>query len=133
MLSSILGNEGYSVETVESGKQAIKAAGRLLFDLALIDIKLPDIEGTELLRKLQEKHPKMVKIIITGFPSLENAIKAVNEGADGYILKPFSPQKLLEAIRKHLDERSAEHFRTFVEKTENIKKDTEFRKQFKRA
>jgi len=131
-LSSILRNEGYSVETVENGKQAIKASERFPFDLALIDIKLPDLEGTDLLNKLKDKQPNMVKIIITGFPSLENAIKAINEGADGYVLKPFDVPKLLEAIRKHLDEKAAERIRIFVEKSENKQKNTEFRKQFKK-
>jgi len=132
MLSSILGNEGYSVETVENGKQAIRTSERLPFDLALIDIRLPDLEGTDLLNKLKDKQPNMVKIIITGFPSLENAIRAINEGADGYVLKPFDVAKLLKTIRKHLDEKAAERIRIFMEKSENIQKDTEFRKQFQK-
>ena len=114
-LSSILVKEGYSVETVENGKQAIRASEKSLFDVALIDIKLPDMEGTELLRRLEEEQPHMVKIIITGFPTLENAMKTVNEGADGYVLKPFDVQKLLEMIRKHLTKKTAEHVSNWME------------------
>jgi len=115
ILSSILFEEGYSVETVANGKQAIRASEKARFDVALIDIKLPDMEGTELLHRLKEKQPHMVKIIVTGFPTLENAMKTVNEGADGYILKPFDIQKLLEMIRKHLTEKTAEHIGNWLE------------------
>jgi len=114
-LSSILSNEGYLVETVENGKQATRISEKSRFDVALIDIKLSDMEGTELLHRLKEKQPHMVKIVITGFPTLKNAIETVNEGADGYILKPFNVEKLLEMIRKHLKRETDEHISTWIE------------------
>lgn len=114
-LSSVLLEEGYSVETAENGRQATKAYEKAHFDVALIDIKLPDIEGTELLHRLMEKQPHIVKIIITGFPTLENAMETVNEGADGYILKPFNVSKLLQMIEKHLNKKTAEHVRDWME------------------
>jgi DNA-binding NtrC family response regulator len=88
-LTSILENEHYLVQTAENGKKAIRLCEKTPFDVALIDIELPDIKGTELLHILNEKQPKMVRIIITGHPSIENAAKSVNEKADGYIMKPF--------------------------------------------
>jgi DNA-binding NtrC family response regulator len=114
-LSSILSKEGYSVVTAENGKQATKISEKSRFDMALIDIKLPDMEGTELLQRLKKNQPHMVKIIITGFPTLENAMETVNQGADGYILKPFDVQKLLEMIRKHLKRETAEHVSNWME------------------
>lgn len=114
-LSSILLKEGYLVETAENGKQALRASEKWRFDVALIDIKLPDMDGTELLQRLEEKQPHMVKIVITGFPTLENAMKTVNEGADGYILKPFDIEKLLEMIKKHLTKKTAEHISNWME------------------
>ena len=114
-LSSILSNEGYSVETVENGKQATKISEKSRFDIALIDIKLPDMDGTELLHRLKKNQPHMIKIIITGFPTLENAMETVNEGADGYVLKPFDTEKLLEMIRKHLKRETAEHVSNWME------------------
>ena len=114
-LSSILSNEGYSVETVENGKQATKISEKSRFDIALIDIKLPDMDGTELLHRVKENQPHMIKIVITGFPTLENAMETVNEGADGYILKPFDIEKLLEMIRKHLKRETAEHISNWME------------------
>jgi len=101
-LSKILEKEGYLVETAENGEQAIEASNRRFFNVALIDIRLPDMEGTELLQRLKKAEPKMVKVIITGYPSLNNAIEAVNKGADGYILKPFDASGLLAMIRKRL-------------------------------
>ena len=115
VLSSILSEEGYFVQTVENGKQAIRALEKTRFDLALIDIKLPDMEGTELLQRLKEKQPHIVMIIITGFPTLENAMETVNEGANGYVLKPFDIPKLLETIRKHLNRETAEHLSNWIE------------------
>ena len=115
VLSSILSEEGYFVQTVENGKQAIRAFEKTRFDLALIDLKLPDMEGTELLHRLKEKQPHIVMIIITGFPTLENAMETVNEGANGYVLKPFDIPKLLETIRKHLNRETAEHLSNWIE------------------
>jgi DNA-binding NtrC family response regulator len=105
-LSRILEREGYLVEAVENGEQAIEASKKWFFNVALIDIRLPDMEGIKLLDKLKETEPKMVKIIITGYPSLSNAIEAVNKGADGYILKPFNAGGLLEMIKRRLKKQS---------------------------
>jgi DNA-binding NtrC family response regulator len=115
MLSSVLSDEGYFVEAVENGKQAIKACEKSAFDVALIDIELPDIKGTELLDRLRTLRPRMVRIIITGHPSLESAMKAVNERADGYVLKPFEMTVLLEMIKKLLIEKTMEYLRISAE------------------
>jgi DNA-binding NtrC family response regulator len=123
MLTEILGEEGYSVEAVENGKQAIKACEKTTYDLSLIDINLPDIKGTELLHKLKQIQPKMIRVIITGYPSIENAVRAVNEKSDGYILKPFNVPELLETIKKLLEEKREEYLKMFAE-VENAKKST---------
>jgi DNA-binding NtrC family response regulator len=92
-------------------------------------MELPDMKGIEILRRLKEKQPGMVKIIITGFPSLENAVKAVNEGAHGYVLKPFNVGELLKMIRKCLDEKAAEYLHIRME----MEKSTLFSEQFKKS
>jgi DNA-binding NtrC family response regulator len=117
MLSSILDAEGYQVEAVKDGKEAIKHCEKFHFDVALIDIELPDIKGTELLERLKKLRPKMIRIIITGHPSLENAMKAVNERADGYILKPFEVADLLKLIKRLLSEKTDEYLRMYGELT----------------
>jgi len=118
--------QSHLARAVENGKQAIRALEQAYFDLALVDIEHSDIKGTELLLKLKEKQPKMVKIIITGFPSPENAIKTVNEGANGYVLKPFDAEELLKIIRKQLDEKVAEQLRTWIAKSEMERKNPIF-------
>ena len=104
VLTTILEEEGYSVETAESGREAIRKSNEKFYNLALIDIRLPDMMGTHLLAAIKETTPRMVKIIITGYPSLQNAIEAVNSGADAYILKPFNVDKTLGMIREYLKE-----------------------------
>jgi DNA-binding NtrC family response regulator len=123
MLSSVLNDEGYVVEAVENGKEAIKTCQKMPFDVALIDIELPDTKGTELLKKLKEMQPKMVKIIITGHPSIENAAKSVNEKADGYVLKPFNVVELLKMIKRLVAEKKNEYFQMFTE-VERAKENT---------
>ena len=101
-LSMILELEGYEVDTAENGKEAIDKSNLKLFNIALVDIRLPDIEGTELLTKLKETTPKMRKIIITGYPSLQNSVAALNKGAHGYIMKPYDVEKVIECVREQL-------------------------------
>jgi len=101
-LKLALEREGYLVNTAENGREAIKKSKRRFYNLALVDLRLPDMDGIELLTKMRETVPKMVKIIITGYPSLENAIEAVNRGADGYIVKPYTMENLLHKIKERL-------------------------------
>ena len=101
-LATILQDEGYVVDTAENGKKAIEKSQNEFYNLALIDIRLPDKEGTSLLAAMKETTPKMVKIIITGYPTLHNAIEATNKGADAYILKPFSVDRVLSTVKEHL-------------------------------
>ncbi|HEY4675028.1 MAG TPA: response regulator [Candidatus Bathyarchaeia archaeon] len=101
-IATILEDEGYIVETAENGKEAIEKTNAKFFNLALIDIRLPDTEGTKLLTAMRETTPKMVKIIVTGYPAMQNAVEAVNKGADGYVLKPVDIDSLLKTIKEHL-------------------------------
>jgi len=101
-MAAILRAEGFTVDTAETGKEAIDKSNINNYNLALVDIRLPDIMGTELLSKLKKTDPPMVKIIVTGFPALQNAIDAVNKGANAYVLKPADPQKLIEIVKNCL-------------------------------
>lgn len=102
-ISTILEEKGYEVDTAESGREAIEKTHSGFYNLALIDIRLPDMEGTELLMRIKETTPRMVKIIVTGFPSLQNAMDAVNRSADAYVIKPVRIDDLLETISVHLE------------------------------
>jgi DNA-binding NtrC family response regulator len=117
MLCSVLFDDGYIVEAVDNGKKAIKACEKSPFDVALIDVELPDMKGIELLNRLKKLQPKMIRIIVTGYPTLENAMKAVNERADGYMLKPFEVAELLEMIKRLLAEKTNEYLSILAENT----------------
>jgi DNA-binding NtrC family response regulator len=102
--------EGYIVDTAETGKEAIEKSKTDLYNLALIDIRLPDMQGTELLTTMRDTTPKMRKIIVTGYPSQNNAIEAVNKDADSYLIKPILDMNILlnlikEQLKKQDEER----------------------------
>jgi len=108
VLKSALEGEGYEVDTAENGKKAIEKSRAKFYNLALIDIRLPDMEGTKLLGGLKETTPKMVKIIVTGYPSLQNAIAAVKLGANDYVVKPFKMEGVLDTVRQNLKKQQEE-------------------------
>jgi CheY-like chemotaxis protein len=101
-LTRTLAGEGFKVDTAPDGKRGLEKSRLVHYDVALVDIRLPDMDGTTLLRMLREENPEIKEIIITGYPSLENAIKAIDEGADAYVIKPFKPTDLLAKIREKL-------------------------------
>jgi DNA-binding NtrC family response regulator len=107
-ISITLTHKGYIVDTAENGKEAIEKAEANFYNLALIDIRLPDMEGTELLDSLKETTPRMVKIILTGYPALQNAVKAINKGVDYYLIKPVNTDELLRLIKELLDKQKCE-------------------------
>ena len=108
VLAAVLEENGYVVDTAENGKQAVEKTYANFYNLALFDIRLPDIEGTKLLAKVKETTPKMRKIMITGFPSVQNAVEALNKGADAYIMKPFDMEKVLKTIEEQLKKQQEE-------------------------
>ncbi len=101
-LSLLLDEEGYIVDTALNGETAIAKSKSNFYNLAIVDWRLPDIEGTKLLTQLKETTPKMAKIMLTGYPSMQNAIDAVNQQADAFLLKPVNAEVLLEKIRELL-------------------------------
>ena len=103
--SRILQKSGYEIDTAETGKEAMEKTENRHYDLALVDIRLPDMDGTDLLAKLKKQLQNTVKIMITGFPSLETGVKALDEGADAYLVKPVKPQELLVLLEEKLKNR----------------------------
>jgi len=125
---------GYSVDVAKSGREAIEKSNTSFYNLALLDIRLPDMDGTELLTKMRDTIPKMVKIMVTGYPALDNVKDAINKGANGYIVKPAEIDELLRTVKEHLDRQDEEkkysekkvaefiESRSREEKTESTKK-----------
>ena len=101
-MAAILEEKGYHVDTADTGMKGIAKSKTKFYNLALLDIRLPDMEGTQLLTRLRDTVPKMVKVIVTGYPSLQNAVEALNQGADAYIVKPLNIDSALLVIEKLL-------------------------------
>lgn len=108
ILVTILTDEGYDVGTAATARKALEKTKKEFYNVALIDIRLPDMEGIELLTRFKPTTPRMRKIIITGYPTLQNAVKAVNKGADAYIMKPFDVEKVLETIKEQMKKQEDE-------------------------
>jgi diguanylate cyclase (GGDEF)-like protein/PAS domain S-box-containing protein len=102
-LANILRPAGYAVITTTSGAEAIEKAQGRFFNLALLDIRLPDMEGIELVAPLKELHPDMVMIVVTGYASLETAVRALNEGASAYLTKPLNMDEVFATVREALE------------------------------
>lgn len=103
LLTAALNENGFTSDSAENGAEAIKKANERYYNLALIDIMLPDINGVELLAKFKPTRPRTRKIIMTGNPSLQNAVEALNKGADAYILKPLDIMKVLTTLEEQLN------------------------------
>jgi DNA-binding response OmpR family regulator len=101
VFKSILEKAGYLVETAETGKDAIKKIKKAKFSVFLVDVKLPDMDGTDLLLKIPS-NPKAIRIIITGFSTDEVGKKAADYGADDFLVKPVKAEELLAAVRERL-------------------------------
>ena len=100
--SRILQRAGFSTETAENGKEALKKIQSRTFDAALIDVVLGDSNGLDLLPKIGESSPKTVKIMITGADSIEKRNEACKNGADAYLTKPVNPETLLNVFQEKL-------------------------------
>ncbi len=107
-MKAILQDEGYLVDLAANGKEAIQKTQEKSYNIALLDIRLPDMEGVELLKLLKDGIPRTRKIMVTGYPSMQNAISALNKNADAYLLKPVDVEKLLATVKEQLQAQEAE-------------------------
>ncbi len=103
--SRVLMKEGYSVEAVESGRLALEKVAAEPFDIILLDLKMPGLDGLETLRELKERDPDLVSIMITGYPTIESAVKAIKSGAYDYLTKPCSPDELRIVVGRAVERR----------------------------
>lgn len=99
LLTRFLSKNGFEVMDAQNGKDAFELMELNDFELAVLDYRLPDITGIEILSKLKEKNTNSRVILITRFGDQEVASKAIAAGADAFISKPINPDELLEVIR----------------------------------
>lgn len=93
---------GYSVDWARNGKDADLALGDQVYDLALLDLGLPKLDGFEVLRRLRSRRSSLPVLIVTARDSLDDRIKGLDLGADDYVLKPFDMPELLARVRAHI-------------------------------
>ena len=101
----LLEAEGYEVDTAENGTDGIALGLENDYDLAIIDLKMPDIDGIEVLKTIKEKKPNTICYIATAFASYETAIEATKLGAASYIPKPFTPEELISHLESGYEKR----------------------------
>ena len=101
-MKAILEDEGYIVDLAATGSEAIQKTKKSAYNIALLDIRLPDMEGVELLKLIKDTVPRTRKIMVTGYPSMQNAIAALNKSADAYLIKPIDIENLLNTVKEQL-------------------------------
>ena len=116
-LGLIIKEKSYRVETARTGQEALEKAWGKEINLALVDLKLPDMEGVNLIPTLKEMHPELAVIVTTGFASIETAIQALNKGASAYITKPLNMDELCAKVEEALEKQRllAENKRLLLE------------------
>jgi PAS domain S-box-containing protein len=102
-LALIFGRKGYETDTATSGQEALDKAREKTFNLALLDIKLPDIKGVTLIPSLKQLCPDIAVIIITGYASIDTAVQALDYGATAYLTKPLDMDAALITVKETLD------------------------------
>lgn len=103
--AAILEREGYAVETARGGREALEISSDGSFDILLLDLRLEDMSGLELLSAMQARQPQLVSIVITGYASIETAIDALRMGVYDYIVKPCDLEDLKVAVSSALARR----------------------------
>jgi len=111
---------GFVVTTAENGETALEAARNQLFDLALVDLKMPGMNGQELLEILKREHQHIEVIILTGHGSLDSAVECTKLGAFGYLPKPYEIDKLLDVLRDAYETRMKKKFQANDKRMEAI-------------
>jgi DNA-binding NtrC family response regulator len=96
----VLTEKGYEVDTCETGESGLRAIERGAYDLVLLDMKLTDMDGMDILQALKDKIPPLRVIVMTGYSTLANAVQAMKLGAVDYLSKPFTDDELTEAVEK---------------------------------
>ena len=98
----VLGEKGHAVDHCLTGRNGLSAIERGCYDLILLDMKLPDIDGMEILKAVRARAQAPGVIVMTGYSTMSNALQAMKLGAIDYLSKPFTDDELLEAVEKSL-------------------------------
>lgn len=103
-ITEILAGAGFEVRAADNGEEALEAATGTCFDLLLLDLVMPKMDGMEALPLLRRKCPGARIIMMTAYATVDNAVEAMRKGADDYITKPFKIEELLKTVQRNLAE-----------------------------
>jgi len=106
-LQMVLQEVGYAVDLARTGRAALEKFSQKLFDLLVADLRLPDIDGMEVIKTVKEKKPETQAIVITGYPSVASAVTAVKLGVHEYLRKPFTQDEFMAAVEGALKKKEA--------------------------
>jgi DNA-binding NtrC family response regulator len=105
LCAELLVEAGYQAQVAYGGQQALDRLAQERFDLLLLDLKMPGVDGLTVLRRAAELSPGVTAVIMTSYGTTENAIDALRAGARDFLLKPFEPEELLQAVGNVLAQR----------------------------
>ena len=98
----VLADEGFDVESTESGRDGLDRARTQHFDLVITDLRMPDLDGMELVRSIRRERPGTAVVVITGYGTVASAVQAIRLGVSDYLEKPFTPDQLTQAVSQAL-------------------------------
>ncbi len=99
-VSMILQEHGYHVQSFSQPRQALSSVRKSAFDIALVDIKMPDLSGLELVDRMKAEDPRIALVVMTAYPDVQTAAETMRLGARDYITKPFREEQLLSAVER---------------------------------
>jgi len=117
-LQMVLSEEGYAVDLAMTGQGALDRFEQKGFDLLVADLRLPDIDGMEVIRKVKARRPETGVVVITGYSTVSSAVEAMRLGANDYLPKPFTDEELKSAVADALQKKEPAIVKDFVEKVE---------------
>jgi len=104
LLYDFFTSQNYMVHLAENGRKALDMIDNINFQIAIIDLKMPEVDGIQVTSVLYQKRPHVPVIIMTAYPSLDSAIESIRKGVYDYIIKPFKMFDLLKIVEKGIDE-----------------------------
>ena len=117
-LEMVMREEGYDVDMADTGQGALDKFRAGQFDLLVADLRLPDMDGMDVIQRVREKRPRTNVVIITGYPSVSSAVQAVKLGVSDYLRKPFTEDEFKTAVKSALKEKEKESMEELIVETQ---------------
>ena len=104
-IAEVLEREGFEVSTADGGPKGLKQLRENVYDIVITDLRMPEVDGETILSRALELYPDIVVIMMTGYASIETAVKTMKMGAFHYLAKPFKPMELTILVRKAIEQK----------------------------